>query len=69
MAMPEGLRMAGFPFWVSTHRPLSREKQRFLASLEMTIRESDVSWSQSLSLLVTSHKRSQIPSHLFLTTL
>ena len=39
-AIPEGKWIAGFPFGVFTHRPLSREWQRFLASLEMTIRSS-----------------------------
>ena len=42
-AMPEGLLMAGFPFRISYHRSLDRERKRFLASFEMTIRGSDVS--------------------------
>ena len=49
--MPEGLLMAGFPFRISYHRSLDRERKRFLAPLEMTIRGSDVSES-----LVPSHQ-------------
>ena len=50
-AMPEGLLIAGFPFGISYHRPMKRERKRFLTSFEMTIRES----LMSPSLLVSSH--------------
>ena len=44
-AMPEGKWIAGFPFGISKHWPPGREWQRFLASLEMTIRSSALhSW-------------------------
>ena len=37
-----------FPFRPSYHRPFARERNRFLAPLEMTIRESLMSTSHEL---------------------
>ena len=48
MAMPEGLLIASFPLGLSYHRPFDRERNRFLAPLEMTIRESLMSTSHEL---------------------
>ena len=54
---PKVSERAGFPFQISYHRPFDRERKRFLATLEMTIRERQMSQSlplsQSLSLSVS----------------
>ena len=55
VAMPESLREQVSRFEPSKHCPPERECQRFLTSLEMTIRESDVSWSSNPKPLIPSY--------------